>query len=197
MTTQAMACLSDELISTAEKAIRGIGSLAINDLLTQVKAVAVQPVAVGILQATAHSAKQSSGERFQTFAARVQGLTTDCNYVLPCPHAVAQARACTDVQNCTGVDYTPEVVKDILLSGIYDPDVRREVLGTSGIEEKSVHEIIQIVEAKEAAQDAASGIRKNIFLAIYLGVTSRWLLNNPYSSANAMPLTGLQASTMP
>ena len=61
MTTQAMACLSDELISTAEKAIRGIGSLAINDLLTQVKAIAVQPVAVGNLQATAHSAKQERG----------------------------------------------------------------------------------------------------------------------------------------
>ena len=69
------------------------------------------------------------------------------------------ARSCALVQNCAGVDYTPEVIKDILLSGIHDPDVRREVLGTSGIEEKSVHEIIRIVEAKEAARDAASSIR--------------------------------------
>ena len=34
-----------------------------------------------------------------------------------------------------------------------------QVLRTSGIEEKSVHEIIRIVEAKEAARDAASSIR--------------------------------------
>ena len=103
MTTQAMACFSDKLISTADKAIHDIGSLAVDVLLTQVKAVAVQPVAVGILRATAHSAKQSSGERFQTFGAKVRGLTTDCNYVLPCPHAVAPARACTLVQNWCGL----------------------------------------------------------------------------------------------
>ena len=35
--------------------------------------------------------------------------------------------------NCTKVE-----------NSIHDPDVRREVLGTSGIEEKSVHEIICI-----------------------------------------------------
>ena len=79
--------------------------------------------------------------------------------MLPCPHAGASARACALIQNCAGVDYTPEVIKDILQSGIHEPDVRREVLGTSGIEEKSIHEIIWIVEAKEAARDAASSIR--------------------------------------
>ena len=128
------------------------------DLLTQVKAVAVQPVAVGILRGTAHAAKQASGERFQTFAAKVRGLTTDCNYVLPCLHAAPTERAC-NVANCVGVNYTSKVVKDILLSGIHNPDVRREVLGTSGVEEKSVHEIIRIVEGKEAARDAASNAR--------------------------------------
>ena len=51
------------------------------------------------------------------------------------------------------------MIKDILLSGIYDLDVRREVLGTAGIEEKSVNDLIRIVEAKEAARDAAGGNR--------------------------------------
>ena len=79
--------------------------------------------------------------------------------MLPCPHAVAPAQVCTDVQNCAGVVYTSEVIKDILLSGIFDLDVRREVLGTAGIEEKSAHELVCIVEAKEAARDAAGGNR--------------------------------------
>ena len=56
-----MACFSEELISTADKAIYDIGSLDLATLLSEVKAVAVQPVAVGILRATAHSAKQGSG----------------------------------------------------------------------------------------------------------------------------------------
>ena len=62
-------------------------------------------------------------------------------------------RTCQAATGCTSVDYTAEVVKDILLSGIHDPDMRREVLGTSGIEEKSVHDIVCIVEAKDAASN--------------------------------------------
>ena len=71
---------------------------------------------------------------------------------------MAATQVCTIV-GCRGVDYTPEVIKDILLSGIYDHDVRREVLGSSSIEDKSVNDLIRFVEAKEAACDAAVGSR--------------------------------------
>ena len=155
LTTQAMECFSNDLISTADKAVYNIGALDLDSLLREVKAVAVLPVAVGILRATAHSAKQACGERFQAFAAKVRGLTTDYNYVLPCPHATAAAQACATVLGCSDVDYTSEVIKDILLSGIYNLNVRREVLGTAGIENTSVNDLVRIVEAKEAACDAA------------------------------------------
>ena len=52
-----MECFSEELISTADKAVHNIGALDINNLLSEVKAVAVLLVAVGILRATALSAK--------------------------------------------------------------------------------------------------------------------------------------------
>ena len=81
LTTQAMECFSEELLNRADKAIFGFNTMGLNELLREVKAVAVQPVAV------AHSAKQTHGERFQSFAAKVRGLTTDCKYVLSCPHA--------------------------------------------------------------------------------------------------------------
>ena len=112
-------------------------------------------MAVGILRATAHWAKQAHGDRFQAFAAKVRGLTTDCKYILPCPHAAADAQVCAIV-GCRG-NYTPAVIKDILLSGKYDHDIRREVLGSISIEDKSVNDLIRYVEAKEAARDAAVG----------------------------------------
>ena len=111
-----MECFSEELISTADKAVHNIVVLDLDELLRKVKAVAVLLVAVGILRATAHSAKQACGEQFQAFSAKVRGLTTDCNYILPCPHAVAAAQVCTAIPDCRGVDYTSEVIKDILLS---------------------------------------------------------------------------------
>ena len=52
-----MECFSKELISTADKAVFNMGSLYLDSLLREVKAVAVLPVAVGILRATAHAAK--------------------------------------------------------------------------------------------------------------------------------------------
>ena len=54
-----MECFSEELLNTADKAIFGFNTLSLNDFMKEVKAVAVQPVAVGILRATAHSAKQA------------------------------------------------------------------------------------------------------------------------------------------
>ena len=50
-TTQAMACFSRELASAADKAINNIISLDVDELLRQVKTVAVLPVAVGVLRA--------------------------------------------------------------------------------------------------------------------------------------------------
>ena len=126
-----MECFSNELISTADKALYD-------------------------LRATAHSAKQTCGQRFQAFAAKVRGLTTDCNYLLECPHAAAAAQACAAIPGC---NFTSEVIKDILLAGIYDLDVRREVLGTAGIENTSMNDLVRVVEAKEAARDAAGCIR--------------------------------------
>ena len=51
------------------------------------------------------------------------------------------------------------MIKDILLFGIYNLDVRREELGTTGIEDKTINDLVRIVEAKEAARDAAGGNR--------------------------------------
>ena len=145
MTTQAMECFSEELLNTADKAIFGFNTMGLNELLQEVKAMADQPVAVGILRATAHSAKQAHGERFPLFAAKVCGLTSDSQ---------VGDQICSTA-GCRGVNYTPEVIKNILLLGIYDQDVRREVLGDRAIEDKSVNELVRFVEAKEAARDAA------------------------------------------
>ena len=128
--------------------------MGLDELLQEVKAVALQPVAIGILRATANSAKQVHGVRYQALTAKVRGLTTDCKYILPCPHAPVGEQVCAKVR-CRGIDYTSEVIKDILFSGIYDQEVRGEVFGDSAIEDKSVNELVRFVEAKEAARDAA------------------------------------------
>ena len=103
---------------------------------------------MGLRRAEAHSARQQQGERFQAFAARARGLVVDCQYILPCPHAPANENVC-NIIGCRGVDYSLEVVRDVLLSGIYDQDIKRDVLGDS-----------TLVDNKKAARDASEGGRQ-------------------------------------
>ena len=111
--SQAMECFSKELGDTADKSIFDLNSLGVDELLQEVKAIAVQPVATGLRRAEAHSARQLQGEWFQAFAARTRGLMVNCQYVLPCPHARANEDVCS-VRGCRGVDYSSEVVRDVL-----------------------------------------------------------------------------------
>ena len=58
--------------------------------------------------------------------------------------------------NCAGVDYSTAVVKDVLLNGIADADIKRKILGDAALASKTVQEVVTIVEAKEAARDAVA-----------------------------------------
>ena len=85
----------------------------------------------------------------------MRGLVIDCQYKLLCPHAASGSEACT-VANSAGVDYSTAVVKDVLLNGIADADIKREILGVEALALKTVQEVVTIVEAKEAARDVVA-----------------------------------------
>ena len=55
------------------------------------------------------------------------------------------------------MDYSSKVVRDVLLSGIYDQDIKKDVLGDSTLESKSLNKLVRFVKNKEAARDAAGG----------------------------------------
>lgn len=52
------------------------------------------------------------------------------------------------------VDFTDEIVKDFLISGLSDDDFRKDVLGWSELETKSVKDTVTFFESKEMARDA-------------------------------------------
>jgi len=54
------------------------------------------------------------------------------------------------------VNFTDHIIRDVLLAGIYDADIRREMYGIDNILQKSVNEVIAMVEKKEMARDAHS-----------------------------------------
>ena len=60
------------------------------------------------------------------------------------------------------VDFTDSIIRDVLISGIADLDIRREVLGMRAILERAVNDVISLVEGKEmptnSLPSSASGI---------------------------------------
>ena len=149
-------CLEDQLFSTASRAIGPrIDALNVEELLLELKQVAVIPVAIGMRRSEALSAKQAAGERFQQFTTRMRGLVIDCQNKLPCPHARPGNEVCATA-GCEGVDYWTAVVKDVLLNGIADADIKREILGDATLASRTVQEVVTIVEAKEAARDTVA-----------------------------------------
>ena len=54
------------------------------------------------------------------------------------------------------VNYTDEVVKAVVLNGLYDMETRRDVLGTSGIPDKTLAQTITMIQDKETAARSVS-----------------------------------------
>ena len=52
------------------------------------------------------------------------------------------------------IDFTDVMVKDVVVAGLVDEEVKKDVLGWSDLDDKSLEETITFIEAKEMARDA-------------------------------------------
>ena len=52
------------------------------------------------------------------------------------------------------VDYTDHMMWDVLIAGIYDTEIRRDILRVEGITEKSINEVTSLVGKHEMAKQS-------------------------------------------
>ena len=129
--------LGDNILKTKPEATSG----TLEQLLETMRSLAVIPVATGVLRTELLQLRQERDEPFRSFAAKVKGKAETCEFLTKCECG-------------KNVDYTPNMSRDVLLNGIADPDIRREVLGTKDIIQTSVNDVISLVESKEKARNA-------------------------------------------
>ena len=115
-------------------------------LLEAIKRMAVLQVAISVRRTKLLCTKQELGQKFREFYANVRATASTCNYTIPCAHT-----CCKDNEL---IDYTSRVVKDILIAGIADDDIRKEVLGHPQLDDKVDKDIVRLVEEKEMAKKA-------------------------------------------
>ena len=114
---QLFQCASEQLGDSILKSDSTIMDKPLADLVTAMKSLAVVPVATGVLRLDLLQLRQDRDEPLWTYAARVRGRAESCAFKAKCPCG----------QN---VDYTDYEIKDVLISGINDVDIRRDILGT-------------------------------------------------------------------
>ena len=132
-----------------------------NDLLVLLRALAVIPVAKTVKQHEFLQMKQEPGDSVRTFHSKVKSKAVTCGFKKLCahPHAPLQegGAAPGDIQ----VDYTNEMIKHVILNGLYDEEIRREIFGNARIDDMEVTELITLIESKETARDATNGASNN------------------------------------
>ena len=132
--------LGDDIIRENRKLLEGTEK----DLLAAIKRLAIIPVAKTVRRSDVLQMRQDHDEAVRAFYARVKGKADTCAYVVKCTHS-----------NCgQQVDYTNEVIKDMLVTGLSDAEIRRDVLGWPDLDAKTAVETVTFIESKEMARNA-------------------------------------------
>ena len=136
-------CCVDSLGDDLLKGTTDILAESEDTLLAAIKKLAVQPVARGVRRTELMNMQQDSGESIRSFHAKVKGRAATCSYVVKC--------SCSPPTN---VDYTELVIKDVILNGLADEDIKKEVLGADDLDGLTVEKLISRIEGKETARNA-------------------------------------------
>ena len=99
----------------------------------------VIPIATDVLRTELVQVCQMRDESFRSFG--VRGKADTCAFSADCSCRLK-------------VNYTDHMIRDTLLNGIFDFDIRREILGTADILTTAVNDVIALVESKEMARNA-------------------------------------------
>ena len=142
---QLLQCASDSLCDMMLKSDPDIATKTLAEVMASMKSFAVIPIATSVLRAELMQLNQAADEQFRPFAARVRGKAETCSFTTK--------SKCTCKKDVI-TDYTDEMIRDVLLAGIADIDIRREALGTKDILQLGINDIISLVEGKEMARNA-------------------------------------------
>ena len=85
--------------------------------------------------------RQGDGEPVRKFYARIR----QCRLTVQCPEASCR------YHNAPFVSYGDEVVKQVVLCGLADDEIKKDILGITSINDKTLAETLGLIEDKETA----------------------------------------------
>lgn len=144
---QLFQCASEQLGDAVLRLENNVSTKSEKELLDIMRSLAVIPVALMVIRAELFAMRQNREESFRSFFARVRGKADICSYT------TESSCQCGRTNN---VDFTETIVRDIVVAGIYDEDIRRRIMGMKDLCRKSANDIVSLVETEEMARDSVS-----------------------------------------
>ena len=146
---QLLECCEEDLRKDLTRSAGGsLTNNAEEDVLRKMKALAVRQENIMVARVELQDMHQDIDEGIRSFSARVKGQANVCRYILSCP-------TCS-----SDVNYTDEIMKDIIVKGISDSEIQLDIISDRN-QNMSLEDIMRYVEAKEAGKRSASKIMGN------------------------------------
>ena len=142
---QLFQCTSEQLGDLLLKSDPKVTLRTEAQVLALMESIAVIKVSLAVTRSELLRIRQDNDEAFRRYATRVRGKAEICQFARKVTCECGKTIPC---------EYTEEVIKDVMLAGINDVDIRREILGTEDIHSKSVNEIVTLVESREMGRNA-------------------------------------------
>ena len=113
------------------------------EVLSAIRTLTVREENTMVARVALHNMRQDRDEPVRNFGARLRGQAGVCKFIIPCP-------------SCTGdVNYTDEILRDVVTRNISDSEVQLDLLGDSN-HNMTLEEVLKFIEAKEAGKRSAS-----------------------------------------
>ena len=143
---QLFQCCSEDLGDAIIKGYPSAASGTEQDLFEVIKKLAVVPVARVVRRMEVLSLKQDHGETARNYQARLTGKASTCGYNMVC-----SSTTCNTIN-----DFTDVIIKDVMIHGLVDEEIKKDVFGWADVDDKTVEETVKFTEAKEMARDATN-----------------------------------------
>ena len=145
-TIQLLDCCDDQLRKDVTRSI-GMGRTLTDrpeeEILTLVRRLAVREENTMVARVALHNMRQDRDETVRSFSSRIRGQAGVCKFFLPCP-------GCSQT-----VHYTEEVLRDVVIRGLEDPEIQLDLLGEKN-QDMTFEEVLRFIEANEAGKRSAS-----------------------------------------
>ena len=148
---QLLECCEEELRKDITRSAGGsLSNKSEDEVLKAIKILAVREENAMIARVELFNMQQDHDELVRAFGAKIRGQANTCKYTIQCTS-----------EDCTQeINYTDHILRDVLIRGVSDPDIRLDLLQDKN-QDMTLEEVFQFIEAKESGKRSASKLQSS------------------------------------